>query len=258
MDHECPPIESVIRNIDEDIKKYDLSVIFISEDEDGPGFAYSVGLYHSFKHPEIIVFGLKRELAGWIINELAQRIKAGERCEVGQEYTGLLEGYNCVFREAPKDCYREYFGYAMAFYKGHGFPVLQLVWPDKENKWPWEIDFNHHWIWSQPLLEHWPDEKTKSNWFFDEPRNLGVFTTTQVLYENHPILLVCHDDDGDWQFLCGTTDAPDQCRLVCLKDIVERDSSVNDIADLPFGWRAWRENAGVEWYREAKTSEEPP
>jgi hypothetical protein len=83
-----------------------------------------------------------------------------------------------------------------------------------------------------------------------------VFTTTRVLDENHPILLVCHDDDGDWQFLCGTTDEPDQCRLICLKDIVERDPSVNDIADLPLGRRAWRENAGAEWRREAETSEE--
>jgi hypothetical protein len=70
------------------------------------------------------------------------------------------------------------------------------------------------------------------------------------------ILLVCHDDDGDWQFLCGTTDAPDHCRLVCLKDMVERDPSVNDIADLAPGWRAWRERVGAEWNREAQAPEE--
>src|SRR5262245_56157529 len=144
MDHECPPIESVIGDIDADIKKYDCSVIFVGADEEGPGFAYSVGLYHSFKHPESIVFGLKHELAGWIINWLAQIIKAGERFEIGKEYDGLLDGYNCVLRVAPKDCYREYFGYATAFYKGDDFHVLQLVWPDKENKWPCEIDFNHN------------------------------------------------------------------------------------------------------------------
>jgi hypothetical protein len=50
MSHECPPIESVIA----DIEKYDLSVIMIDEDEEGHRFAYSIGLYHNFKHPEII------------------------------------------------------------------------------------------------------------------------------------------------------------------------------------------------------------
>jgi hypothetical protein len=172
---------------------------------------------------------------------LAQRIKAGERCEFDKEYTGLLEDYNCVFREAPKKCYPDYFGYAMAFYKGDDFPALQLVWPDKENKWPWEIDFNHQWIRSQPLLEHWPDEKTKSHWVFDEQRNLGVFTTTRVLDGNHPILLVCHDDDGSWQFLCGTTDDPEHCRLICLNDMVKLDPSVNEVADLaPLGTRRFQ------------------
>jgi hypothetical protein len=106
------------------------------------------------------------------------------------------------------------------------------------------------------LLEHWPEEKTKSHWVFDGPRNLGVFTTTRILHENYPILLVCHDDDGDWQFLCGTTDAPDHCRLACLIDMVERDPSVNDISDLPLGWRAWRERVGAEWNREAQPPEE--
>src|SRR5262245_43145124 len=111
MSHECPSIESVIA----DIEKYDLSVMMVNEDEEGHRFTFSVGLYHSFKHPEVIVFGLKHDVAGRIINELARRIKAGERCDVGKEYDGLLEGYNCVFREAPKGCYPEYFGYAMGF-----------------------------------------------------------------------------------------------------------------------------------------------
>jgi hypothetical protein len=78
-----------------------------------------------------------------------------------------------------------------------------------------------------------------------------------VLDENHPILLVCHDDDGDWQFLCGTTNDSDHGRLVCLNDIVKLDPSVNEVADLAPGWRAWRENGNAEWHREAKISEEP-
>lgn len=251
MTHECVSGEAVAA----DVEKYGLSVILITEDEEGPGFGYSIGLHRNYNHPEIIVFGLNHDVIARIINEFAERIRNGERCEVGKEYEGLLEGHNCVFREAPKDCYHEYFGYQMAFYEGKNFPALQLVWPDKENKWPWEIDFNHHWIWSQPLLDRWPDEKTESRWVFDEPRNLGVFTTSRVLDENHPILLVCHDDDGDWQFLCGTTDAPEPGRLICLKDVVKIDPGVNDVADLPTGWRAWRESAGVEWRREAQNSE---
>ena len=30
----------------------------IAEDDEGPGFAYSFGLYERYQHPEIIIFGL--------------------------------------------------------------------------------------------------------------------------------------------------------------------------------------------------------
>lgn len=235
-----------------DVEKYGLSVILVEADEQAPKFAYSVGLCRSFNQPEVIVFGLDAELSGWIINELARRIRAGERCEIGKEYEGLLESYNCVFRDVPRDCYPDYFGYAMHFHQTADFPALQLVWPDKAGKWPWDIEFEPSWIWQQPLLEHWPEEKTKSHWVFDEPRNLGVITTTKVLDENHPILLVTHDEDGNWQFLCGTTDDPKDGRLVCLNDIVQLDPTVNLLADLPEGWRAWRTTANDHWQREVR------
>jgi hypothetical protein len=235
-----------------DVETHGLAVLLVAADEDAPKFAYSVGLWRNFKHPEILVFGLNEELSGWMLNDLAGRIRAGEQCETGKEYEGLLEGYNCVFREAPRDCYPDYFGYAMNFYQTNDFPALQLVWPDKAHRWPWDMEFQPSWIWQQPLLEHWPEEKTKSHWVFEEYRNLGVITTTKVLDENHPILLVTHDEDGDWQFLCGTTNQPKDGRLVCLNDIVQLDPTVNLLADLPEGWRAWRASVKDEWQRELR------
>jgi hypothetical protein len=138
----------------------------------------------------------------------------------------------------------------MGFYKSGDFPVLQLVWPDKQRRWPWDDDFNPAWIWQQPLLENWPEEKMKSNWVFNKPRNPGVFTTRRVMEEGLPILDVFHNENGDWQFLCGTTTDEEQCRLVCLNDIVQLDSTVSEVAELPRGWQAWREKPGGEWNRE--------
>jgi hypothetical protein len=246
MKHECVSDEQVAS----DVKQYGLSVMLIKEGENCPKFAYSVGLYHNFNHPEIIVFGLEHEIAGWVINEIGRRVKAGNHYEPGRKCRGLLEGYSCMFRQVPKGCYPEYFGYAMGFYKSGDFPVLQLVWPDKQRRWPWDDDFNPAWIWQQPLLENWPEEKMKSNWVFNKPRNPGVFTTRRVMEEGLPILDVFHNENGDWQFLCGTTTDVEQACLVCLNDIVQLDSTVNGIADLPRGWQAWRSKPGEEWRRE--------
>ena len=72
----------------------------------------------------------------------------------------------------------------------------------------------------------------------------------QILDGSEPILLVAHDaDDHAWQFI-GTSDASViDGRIVCLQEIVKLDPTVLDVADLPPGWQAIREEVGGEWTR---------
>lgn len=91
---------------------------------------------------------------------------------------------------------------------------------------------------------------------FDEDPNLGVITTSVVL-AGAPILLVTHDDDdGGWQFLCGTTNDPADGRIVALRHVVERDPTVLELVDLPLGWVAHRASCDEVWIREP--SPRPP
>jgi hypothetical protein len=71
-----------------------------------------------------------------------------------------------------------------------------------------------------------------------------------LLEETLPVLLVSHDTDGDWQFLCGTTNRTEDGRLVSLGCIFERDRTLASVADLPEGWRASRAAVGADWCRE--------
>lgn len=87
-------------------------------------------------------------------------------------------------------------------------------------------------------------------WPFDDPPNIITITTRQVLDEGYPILLVTHEaDDGCWQMLCGTTDNPDDGRVVGLARIYQLDPSIGALADLPLGWRAWRAHPAEAWIR---------
>ena len=88
-----------------------------------------------------------------------------------------------------------------------------------------------------------------SSWHFQEGRNRAVFTTKPVLKDGHPILLVTHDGDGDWQFLCGTTNRPEDWQLVSLACIFERDRIIAEVADLAEGWTAFRPAKGGTWRR---------
>lgn len=89
-----------------------------------------------------------------------------------------------------------------------------------------------------------------TDWPFDDTPNTACITTVHVMEGRRPILLVTHDgDDGGFQFLCGTTNNSDDARVVGLSTILNLDPSVAEVADLPPGWRAWREDVGSPWQR---------
>lgn len=93
------------------------------------------------------------------------------------------------------------------------------------------------------------------SWTFKVPVTTGTFTTRQVL-EGRPILEVYHELDGDWQFLCGADADFDDCKLVCLGCMVERDETLLELADLPAGWWAYRASEGGAWTRQQFTDPE--
>jgi hypothetical protein len=137
----------------EDIKTHGWHVLKVF-DENGalPNFAYSVGAYHSFNQPEIILFGLGLDDMHEILNEVVEAMKAGKRILPDKGYSDFLDGYDCVFRSVKRSRYEEYLGYANWFYKGRDFPALQLFWPDRNGYYPWEEGFSKTLIDLQPLL----------------------------------------------------------------------------------------------------------
>ena len=95
-----------------------------------------------------------------------------------------------------------------------------------------------------------------SSWPFKEPENTAVFTSSEVLHHNHPLLLVFHDHDGDWQFLHGEVGPDDEGHVVCLGCVFSRDSTVGQLADMPNGWFAYRDEPGKPWEIEPYESNE--
>lgn len=227
-----------------DVKDPGWHVISVLEDNEGPGFAYTIGLYHNYRHPEIIVCGLDVPILWRIVNVICEKVKEGDRFENCHEAEGVLEGYLVFFRTMVQRCYREYLGYARWFYEGDDFPVLQCIWPDKAQRYPWHPDANEPFRQRQPVLYD------PAAWRFQESSNRAVFTTKPVIQAGLPVLLVSHDTDGDWQFLCGTTNQVEDGAVVSLGAMLERDQSLEDLADLPEGWQARRKKVGEPWKRE--------
>ena len=64
-------------------------------------------------------------------------------------------------------------------------------------------------------------------------------------------MLVFHDeDDGMWEFLDGDDVNEEEVMIVSLLEIVQIDLTVNQIANLPLGWIAYREDVYSEWVKQ--------
>jgi hypothetical protein len=138
-----------------DIQSYGWHVtkVFVSGVETGPEWAFSIGLFHSYCHPVVIIFGLKLDVCMALVNEIGEQIKARKKYDVAEEYGDILsDPYKCVFRFVQPKHYHDYLGYARWFYENDPFPVLQCFWPDKAGKFPWDEGCIPFFRDAQPLL----------------------------------------------------------------------------------------------------------
>jgi hypothetical protein len=238
-EHEAHDTEAE-KQILSDVAEHGFHVALLNSDGYSPSFAYTIGLYKTYGYPELVCFGLHLDLLHSMLWEGKRLLDKQPELDLTAGYADFLEGFDVRFLRVNEDRYSDYLGYAKWFYDGGNFPVLQLVWPDKQAQYPWDDAFNPNWKFKQPLLDRNTDFK------FREERNLGVFTTRQVL-EGKPVLRVSHDVDGDWQFLCDTTSDVGDLKLVALEEIVQRDSTLNKLFELNYGWSAWRETPEHDW-----------
>ena len=83
--------------------------------------------------------------------------------------------------------------------------------------------------------------------FYDAPNTASIICC-HILNDGDPILFVSHDeDDGMWQFLCGSTHEMDEARLVSLRTVFDLDNSITDLKDMPCGYYAERKTQNDDW-----------
>jgi len=135
-----------------DINEYGCHILHVMEEDNYPRFTYSIGIEKISNQPEIIITGLKQEIAHWMVNEYNSRVKAGEVFKAGEFYSDFLEGFEVTFREVEKKHYSEYFGWGNWLYKGDDFRVLQLIYPNTSGIWPWDKNAPEDFTWFVPKL----------------------------------------------------------------------------------------------------------
>ena len=139
-----------------DVAEYWLHVVEVSAEADSPAFAYTVGLCRTFGRPEVIMFGLGLHTMRRLLNDLADSLREGHAFDAGDVSDRLLDGYDVTFRTVPKRQYAAYLGWANWFNDGHEYPTLQMIYPDRERRWPWTDGVAESFRRNQPVLEREP------------------------------------------------------------------------------------------------------
>jgi hypothetical protein len=140
------------RKVLQDVAEYGWHCLNILEEDEHPPFSFSIGLYKTWQFPELIIVGLKREVAHGVLNIVATALAEGKRPDLAATNDDLLEGYACCFVEVSKAHYREYVGTARWYYEGAAFPLYQVVWPSKQGHFPWHSDASESFVRWQPVL----------------------------------------------------------------------------------------------------------
>ena len=206
----------------DDIVKYGFGVIMVPQTNYLPSFAYTVGLWESYKHPELISLGLPIDILHTMLNTVVFEVIKKKLIEIGRNYHDILEKYPVQFLTVDKRNIPDYFGQAISYYQTVDFPALQLIWPDDKGIFPYESDFR-------------------------EDKLCPVFTTSAWLENQQPIVEVIHDKEGHWFFL--PSGEPDW-KLVSLEELIKVDPTLNDVFDLDYGECANREFVGGRWKRD--------
>jgi hypothetical protein len=123
----------------EDIRRSGVHILHVFDNEGlSPEFSYTVGLWHTHGHPEILISGLKESLRHRILNNLEYGIRHGREYKDGQSYTDVIDHYRCYFQQIPKGHYRDYLGWDLWFYDDDEFDAVQMLWPSVDHVYSWE------------------------------------------------------------------------------------------------------------------------
>jgi hypothetical protein len=135
-----------------DVAQSGFHVAVGAPDDGAPAHAHTVGLFRSWDHPEVAMFGLPPEVLRAAVVRLGERVRRGERFEHGDVDADVLDDRAVAFRRiVPRQC-AAYLSRAVWYHGGARFPALQAVWADGEGRFPWDRWFPRELRDAQPAL----------------------------------------------------------------------------------------------------------
>lgn len=247
------------------------AVIAVAGGEDGPSFAYTVGLAGLGHpgHPELLVVMESQETAYALLNDLAFRVRDQQvRLDTPVVFAADATGrYDAVAAPVPPVVAAEHVTMADTVARAQGWPapvaVTQVHLMDGDRHWPWETSERYGPpvpgsvlspvpdVAVLPRLELAPYEREVAPGL---PYDTVAHVCLHVQRAERPTRYAFREDGG-WSFVCGAGghDWGSEVRASVLGRLVELDPTLADILDLPDEHEATRDEPGAAWVRRAAT-----
>lgn len=99
-------------------------------------FTYTAGFRTTWGHPDIIISALPADVAYRLLAVVAERIEAGDRFAAGDTAERIVQNYPVRFGPVGDPQRLERMTLTAAIYDRFDFDALQLMWPDKNGRFP--------------------------------------------------------------------------------------------------------------------------
>ena len=123
--------------VDENVAKFGFHITFVMEDENGPSFCYSTGLYKSYQIPEVFLSGLPQSLSFSLVADYAKKYKENI-LEVNKKINSFSEDFEfpVYFIEVEEEKLKDYDYASQHFYGNENYKCVQLIYPVTNSKFP--------------------------------------------------------------------------------------------------------------------------
>jgi len=127
------------------------------DDPPMPGYCYTIGLPTAHEFPEVVVFGLTPVATRGLLDLVVEQLAGGVVIPVDTTLVGLFDNdLRCVFATVEVDRHAEAFATGVAWHGSADFPMVQLLWPDRNGWLPHESGFDARVRAAQPVIGRIP------------------------------------------------------------------------------------------------------
>lgn len=144
------------------VRKFGWHVTAVLGDNRAPGWAYTIGMWHTYRRPELVVCGLSMQSAHGGLHLAATGIRDGQ--PIADDGTvGWLPGDGAALRPVDASWAPDLLGAAISFYRAVP-PTTQLVWADDAGRFPWDRGASDRCRTNQPMLWLAKDDNPPDKW----------------------------------------------------------------------------------------------